>query len=165
MDHQLRSGGQNGGNVVPVSQYSHQPGARAQRRFTAHSYGARRPRFAANNHQLTVVAFVRGWTPRRQPAGELRGIEATERRRLACQPTLKPQGVVMQTANDIAGLAGQQPRLKRDKGEGMSGMDNRARRRPRLRIQAGGNIQRHNRSRMGVCPRDQRRNVFPGHAL
>ncbi|MGF7448596.1 amino acid--tRNA ligase-related protein, partial [Klebsiella michiganensis] len=24
-------------------------------------------------------------------------------------PTLKPQGVVMQTANDIAGLAGQQP--------------------------------------------------------
>jgi hypothetical protein len=45
---------------------------------------------------------------------------------------------MMQTANDIAGFAGQQPRLKRDKGDGMSGMDNRARRRPRLRIQAGG---------------------------
>ena len=41
----------------------------------------------------------------------------------------------MQAANDIASLAGQQSGLKRDKGDGMSSLDNRTRRGPRLRIQ------------------------------
>ena len=90
MDHQLRPGGQNGGDIVLMSQDAHQPGARAQRRFPAHANGSRRTRFAANNHQLTVIAFVRCWASRRQPVGKLRGIESTDCRRLACQPALKP---------------------------------------------------------------------------
>ena len=45
MDHQFRPGGQNGRNVVPVSQDSHQPGARAQSRLAAHADGSRRTRF------------------------------------------------------------------------------------------------------------------------
>ena len=61
MDHQFRPGGQNGRNVVPVSQDSHQPGARAQSRLAAHADGSRRTRFAADNDQLPVVAFVRRW--------------------------------------------------------------------------------------------------------
>ena len=71
----------------------------------------------------------------------------------------------MQAAHDIAGFAGQQPRLKRDKRDGMSSMDNRAWRRTCLRVQTRGNIERDNRRRMSVSMRDKLSDVFPGRAL
>lgn len=50
-------------------------------------------------------------------------------------------------ADDVASFAGQKTRFERDKGDGISRLDNGTRRRPGLGIEPGWNIQRDNRRR------------------
>ena len=72
---------------------------------------------------------------------------------------------MVQMPDNVACLAGQQTWLQGDKGDGVSGLNNRAGRRAGLGVQPGGNIQRDNRCREGVSPLNQIREVLARCAL
>ncbi len=81
------------------------------------------------------------------------------------EPAFEPQRMMVELPDDIPRLAGQQPRLEGDKGQRMVGLYHCTRRRARLRIQAGRDIQRHHRRRVVVRTVDERRNGIARRAV
>lgn len=101
-----------------------------------------------------------GSPARRQPVGKVGGAKSRQGSTLSGEPALKPQRMMVELPDDIPRLAGQQPRLERNKRQRMVGLNDRPRRRAGLRIQAGRDIQSHHRRRMVVRLVDERRDGF-----